>query len=221
MDKEFWLERWERAETGFHQDEINPYLQQHWRDLKLASGSVVFVPLCGKSRDMVWLRQQGHAVLGVELSPIAARDFFRENAMQPQALDSGKFDCLQADGIRLLCGDFFDLSRLELSNISAVFDRASMVALPPDMRARYVRHLASILPAGTQILLITFDYPQTEMPGPPFAVTPAEVEALYRDYAAVRLLAQHDVLDENPRFKQRGMTRLQENIFLLTLRQPK
>jgi thiopurine S-methyltransferase len=221
MEKEFWLERWERAETGFHQDEINPYLQQHWRGLGLPRGSVVFVPLCGKSRDMVWLRQQGHAVLGVELSPIAARDFFTENGMQPQALDSGKFDCLQADGIRLLCGDFFDLSRLELSNISAVFDRASMVALPPDMRARYVRHLVSILPAGTQILLVTFDYPQTEMSGPPFAVTPAEVEALYRDYAEVRLLAQHDVLDENPRFKQRGMTRLQENIFLLKLHPPK
>jgi thiopurine S-methyltransferase len=217
MKKEFWLERWERAETGFHQDEINPYLRQHWRELGLAKGCVVFVPLCGKSLDMMWLRQQGHAVLGVELSPIAAKDFFRENGLQPRELDSGKFDCLEADGIRLLCGDFFDLSRRELSSTRAVFDRASMVALPPAMRERYVKHLVSVLPAGTQILLITFDYPQHEMSGPPFAVTPAEVEALYRDHAEVRLLARHDVLDENPRFKQRGMTRLHENIFLLTL----
>jgi thiopurine S-methyltransferase len=165
------------------------------------------------------LRQQGHAVLGVELSPIAVQDFFRNQGQIPLELSSGKFDCLEADGIRLLCGDFFDLSRRELSSTRAVFDRASMVALPPAMRERYVEHLVGVLPAGTQILLITFDYPQHEMSGPPFAVTPAEVEALYRDYAEVRLLARHDVLDENPRFKQRGMTRLQESIFLLTLRQ--
>lgn len=219
MDKDFWLERWEKAETGFHQDEINPYLQRHWPGLKLAPGSVVFVPLCGKSLDMMWLRKQPHAVLGVELSPIAVKDFFRENRLQPQELDSGKFGCCEADGIRLLCGDFFDLSRRELSNVSAVFDRASMVALPPAMRERYVKHLVSVLPAGTQILLITFDYPQHEMSGPPFAVTPTEVEALYRDYADVRVLAQNDVLDENPRFKQRGMTRLVESVFLLTVHQ--
>ncbi len=218
MEKEFWLERWQKAETGFHQGEINPYLQRHWRDLKLAPGSVVFVPLCGKSQDMMWLRQQGHAVLGVELSPIAVKDFFRENGMQPRELNSGKFDCMEANGIRLLCGDFFDLSRRELSNISAVFDRASMVALPPAMRERYVQHLVSVLPTGTKILLITFDYPQHEMSGPPFAVTPSEVAALYRNYADVRLLAQNDVLDKNQRFKQRGMTRLVESVFLLMLR---
>lgn len=218
MDKNFWLERWEKAETGFHQDEINPYLRRHWPELKLAPGSVVFVPLCGKSLDMMWLRKQPHAVLGVELSPIAVKDFFSEYGMQPQELDSGKFDCMEADGIRLLCGDFFDLSKRELSNVSAVYDRASMVALPPAMRERYVKHLARILPSGCQILLITFDYPQEQMSGPPFAVTPDEVRALYGDVAKVWLRSQHDVLDQNPRFKQRGMTRLIESVFILTMR---
>ncbi|HEY6096149.1 MAG TPA: thiopurine S-methyltransferase [Gallionellaceae bacterium] len=218
MEKDFWLERWEKAETGFHQDDINPYLKRHWPQLKLAPGSVVFVPLCGKSQDMHWLRQQPHAVLGVELSPIAVKDFFHEAGQTPLELDGGKFDCCEADGIRLLCGDFFDLGKRELSNVSAVYDRASMVALPPEMRARYVKHLASILPSGCQILLITFDYPQEQMSGPPFAVTPDEVTALYRDYADVRVLTQSDVLDENPRFKQRGMTRLVESVFLITLR---
>ncbi len=215
MEKEFWLERWERAETGFHQDETNPYLRKHWSELGLPLGSVVFVPLCGKSMDMVWLRQQGHPVLGVELSPIALRDFFKENGQTPLELSSGKFDCLEADGIRLLCGDFFDLSRRELSSISAVYDRASMVALPPEMRERYVRHLVSVLPPATQILLVAFDYPQNQMSGPPFAVSASEVEALYRDHAEIRLLAQHDVLAENPRFQQRGISRLQENTFSL------
>jgi thiopurine S-methyltransferase len=217
MKKEFWLERWERAEIGFHQDEINPYLLQYWQQLSHAGGEV-FVPLCGKSLDMVWLRQQGSKVLGVELSSIAVQDFFKENGQAPTHAQLGKFECCEADGIRILCGDFFDLSKVDMANVSAVYDRASLVALPPEMRERYARHLVSILPSATQILLVTFDYPQAEMQGPPFAVSISEVEALYGKYAAIQLLAQVDVLEQNPRFKARGMSRMQENIFLLTLR---
>lgn len=218
MKKYFWLERWEREEIGFHQNEVNPYLCEYWQELHLAHDSVVFVPLCGKSRDMLWLREQGHQVLGVELSNIAVQAFFKENGYTPHHVTRGKFEHCEADGIRILCGDFFDLSKDDLAKVSAVYDRASLIALPPEMRERYVRHLASILSPATQILLITVDYPQSEMPGPPFSVSPGEVEALYREHAEVRLLAQMDVLAQNPRFQQRGLSRLQENIFLLTLR---
>ncbi|OGT01005.1 MAG: thiopurine S-methyltransferase [Gallionellales bacterium RIFCSPLOWO2_12_FULL_59_22] len=218
MEKDFWLERWERKETGFHQDEVNPYLRQYWQELGLAKNSEVFVPLCGKSRDMLWLREQGHTVLGVELSPVAAQAFFEENGLHPHRTAGEGFDCCEADGIRILCGDFFDIGRDDLAQTIAVYDRASLVALPPEMRERYARHLASILPPVTQILLVTFDYPQAEMSGPPFAVSVGEVQALYREYAEIRLLAQLDVLAQNPRFRERGVSRLQENIFLLTLR---
>lgn len=219
MEKDFWLERWERAEIGFHQDEVNPYLRDYWQALHPVSGSEVFVPLCGKSLDMLWLRQQGHAVLGVELSAIAVQGFFAENGLVAEHASDARFDCCEADGIRILCGDFFDLNKQDMTQVTAVYDRASLVALPPQMRQRYARHLVSILAPGTQILLVTFDYPQAEMSGPPFAVSPGEVEALYRDHADIRLLAQLDVLPQNPRFQQRGLTRLQENIFLLTLRE--
>ncbi len=217
MNKEFWLERWERSEIGFHQGEINPYLLRFWSELKIASGGEVFVPLCGKSLDLLWLRQQGHQVLGVELSPIAVRDFFVENGMALAHSRSGQFDCCEADGIRILCGDFFDLRKEDMAKVGAVYDRASLIALPPEMRARYARHLVDILPSATQILLVTVDYPQAEMLGPPFAVSVSEVEALYGKYAEIRLLAQEDVLAQNPRFRQRGVSRMQENIFLLTL----
>ncbi|WP_435626502.1 thiopurine S-methyltransferase [Candidatus Ferrigenium straubiae] len=217
MEKNFWLERWERKETGFHQDEINPYLREHWPELRLARSSKVFVPLCGKSRDMLWLREQGHAVLGVELSPLAAQAFFEENGLSPQRTRGERFDSHEADGIRILCGDFFDLDRDDLAGVKAVYDRASLIALPPEMRERYARHLVSILPPAAQILLVTLDYPQAEMSGPPFAVSVDEVNALYRDHAGIRLLAQLDVLAQNPRFRERGLSRLQENIFLLTL----
>lgn len=217
MKKEFWLERWERSEIGFHQDEVNPYLLKYWPELHAAQGGEVFVPLCGKSLDMLWLRQQGHRVLGVELSPIAVRDFFAENGMQLDHSRNGQFDCCEANDIRILCGDFFELTREHMVKVRAVYDRASLVALPPEMRERYARHLVDILPPRTQILLVTFDYLQAEMQGPPFAVSVSEVEALYGKHAEIQLLAQEDAMAKNPRFRQRGVSRMQENIFLLRL----
>lgn len=218
MKKDFWLERWEREDIGFHQDDFNPHLRRYWHEMHLAPGSLVFVPLCGKSRDMLWLREQGHRVLGVELSDIAVQAFFRENGYASGHVQDGKFERCEANGIRILCGDFFDLSRNDMADVQAVYDRASLIALPPEMRERYVRHLASILPPATRILLITVEYPQPEMQGPPFSVSIGEVETLFCEYAEVGLLAKLDVLEQNPRFQQRGLSRLQENIFMLTMR---
>ncbi|HEY0665915.1 MAG TPA: thiopurine S-methyltransferase [Gallionella sp.] len=218
MEKDFWLERWNKSEIGFHQGEVNPYLRRYWPELNLARGSEVFVPLCGKSRDLLWLREQEHRVIGVELSDLAVRAFFEENGYAPKLDSDERFECQAADDIRLLCGDLFDLAENDLAEVTAVYDRAALVALSADMRERYVRHLASILPPATQTLLITFDYRQDEMPGPPFAVSPEEVHRLYHDYAEINLLAQLDVLAQNPHFQARGLTGLQENIFLLTLR---
>lgn len=218
MKKEFWLERWERAETGFHEGVVNAYLMQYWQELQLAGDSTVLVPLCGKSVDMQWLRQQGHAVVGVELSEIAVQAFFGENGYTPAVTSHDKFSQYEANNIRILCGDFFDLKRGDVAGVSAVYDRASMVALPPEMRQDYVQHLLHILPPKTQILLVTFDYPQAEMPGPPFALAAEEVEALFSKQTGIKLLAQFDMLAQNPRFQQRGLSRLQESIYLLTLK---
>ena len=217
MKKDFWLERWQRAEIGFHQDEINQYLTHYWPSLDAAPGSTVFVPLCGKSRDMVWLRDQGHEVVGVEFSPVAVRAFFEENGLEPVISCREDFDQCEAGHIRILCGDFFDLTRDDLPDVKAVFDRASLVALPPEMREKYANHMLKILPHDTQILLITFEYDQSRMSGPPFAVTREEVYKLYSGATSVELLAHIDTLDDNQRFRARGLDRLFENIFRITV----
>jgi len=218
MKKDFWLERWAREEIGFHENEVNAYLIQYWHELHLAHDSAVFVPLCGKSADLQWLREQGYPLLGVELSRIAVQAFFTGNGYLAKVVHSEKFERYEANGIRILCGDFFDLGPEDMAGVTAVYDRAAMVALPPEMRERYVKHLLSILPPAAQILLVTFDYPQAEMQGPPFALSAEEVNALYREHAEIRLLDKIDVLAENPRFQKRGLTRLQESIYLLSLR---
>lgn len=216
MEKMYWLDRWERDEIGFHQTDVNSYLSKYWSELKLTHGSKVFVPLCGKSRDMLWLNEQGYTVLGVELSKLAVQAFFQENNYTPHHETNDKFVCFSVDGLSILCGNFLDLDKNDLATVSAVYDRASLVALPPEMRERYVSHLINILPNETKILLITFDYPQSEMTGPPFAVSPDEIERHYQHHADIRLLAQLDVLEQNPRFQERGLSRIQESVFLLT-----
>ena len=215
MEKNFWLERWQRNEIGFHEGVANAWLQQFWPRLQAASGLPVFVPLCGKSVDMVWLRAQGHPVLGVELSRLAAEAFFHEQGLAEIRQLNGKFEQFESDGIRILCGDFFDLTEQDLVGTTLVYDRASMVALPPEMRVAYASHLMKILPAQAKILLIAFDYPQEQMPGPPFALPDAEIRYLYGNYAEIELLDEVDALPQNPRFASRGVTRLHERIYLL------
>lgn len=194
------MDRWIQGETGFLQEKINSYLLQYWQELHLVPGSQVFVPLCGKSSDMLWLLKQYYWVLGVELSAVAVQEFFNVNGYSPQHEIKGKFDRYEINDISILCGNFFDLEEDDLIKVNAVFDRASMVALPLEIRGHYVHHLLNTLPPATKILLITFDYPQSEMSGPPFAVSPKEVETLYQNYAEIRMLAQVDVLEQNPHF---------------------
>ncbi len=216
MKAEFWLERWQRKEIGFHQDEINAHLQEYWGGLRLSAGGEVFVPLCGKSSDMLWLRAQGHRVLGVELSPLAVEDFFLENELKPQVRSAGAFDRWSCDGVSILCGDFFDLEAADVKAVAGVYDRASLVALPQEMRERYAQHLHRILPAGSPMLLVSMDYAQQEMGGPPFAVSEAEVRGLYEAHYAIERLYTLDVLAENPRFRERGLTRLDEVVYRLS-----
>lgn len=218
MEPSFWHARWEANEIGFHQPDINPHLQRYWPRLGAPRGGRIFVPLCGKSADMLWLAGAGHCVTGVEISPIAVQAFFAENDLQSQACAQGRFTARQAGEITLLEGDFFDLRPDDIGAVAAAYDRASLIALPPEMRRRYARHMASLLPSGIPVLLITLDYPQTEMGGPPFAVSAAEVEALYAADFAIQPFAGTDILAENPRFRARGLTRLSEQAYHLVRR---
>jgi len=216
MTHEYWLNRWERNEIGFHQEDFNPYLLEYWPLLEIPDNGTVFLPLCGKSRDMIWLNNRGHSVLGVELSKLAIAAFFQENKAIPVRQTEQNFARYAAGRITILQGDFFNLNKKHLEKISAVYDRASLVALPPDTRKRYVQHMMHILPPATQLLLVSFDYPQTEMQGPPYAVSVEEISILYQHHAEINLLRQVDVLHENSRFQQLGLSRLEENIVLLT-----
>jgi thiopurine S-methyltransferase len=215
MHAEFWQARWARSEIGFHLPEVNPYLQRHWSALGLPAGARVLVPLCGKSLDLAWLAGQGYQVVGIELAQRAVEDFFREHGLQPQVSEVGDFTLYRAGSVEIYCGDFFALTEQQLSGCVALYDRAALIALPAPMRERYVAHLTQVLPVDCQGLLVTLDYDQTQMDGPPFAVADNEVLRLFASAWQVTSLECADVLGENWKFLQRGLERLDERVYRL------
>ena len=218
MHEAFWQDRWARSQIGFHQEKVNGYLRRHWSALGLASGSAVLVPLCGKSLDLAWLAEQGHRVIGVELAERAVQDFFTERDVQPQVSQRGAFKVYQAGELQILCGDFFALSREDVAGCQAFYDRAALIALPPEMRERYVAHLQAILPSTCQGLLVTLVYDQQRMDGPPFSVEDAEVEGHFAAGWMLRVVEEKDVLAGNPRFADSSLAAVDERVFHLTRR---
>jgi len=205
MDPEFWHTRWESEQLGFHQTEANALLREHWPRLDLAPEAGVFVPLCGKSLDMHWLRERGHPVLGVELSPIAIQNFFAEAGLECERRRRGPFEVSSSAGLELFCGDFFDLTKADLDGVRAFYDRACLIALPPAMRERYAAHLKAILPREVTGLLVTVEYDQASMDGPPHSVTPAEVEQLFGDEFEIETLWQSGEVPPPPPVPERGI----------------
>lgn len=200
MDPEFWLQRWREGRIGFHNDRVLPLLQKHWPALDLDAGSRVFVPLAGKSLDMLWLAAQGHRVLGVELSELAVAQFFAENGLRPQVRESRYGVHHVAGNIELIHGDAFALDEAILSDCAGVYDRAALIALPPPLRARYVDQLYARLPRDCRGLLVTLEYPQHERAGPPFSVPESEVRERFPPRWSVDLLERRDLLAHEPGF---------------------
>ena len=155
MSNQRWKAKWKADDIAFHQSQIHPHLIRFWPRLALPEGATVLVPLCGKSLDLGWLHQQGHRVIGVELSHIAIAAFFAERGLQPQRQRLGRFQRYWAWTLELWCGDLFDLRREDLGEVAAVYDCAALTALPATSRGHYVRQLSSLLGTGGQMLLLT------------------------------------------------------------------
>ena len=214
----FWQELWLREDTPpFHLPQVNPHLIRHFPQLRLAPGARVLVPLCGKSVDLGWLASQGVTPVGVELSPQAAAAYYAEQNLTPQVSRLGPFERYEAGGVVILCGDFFELQPAMLAPFDAVYDRAALIALPIGLRHAYAATLARLLRPGGPLMLVALDYPQEQMQGPPFALTPAQVAELYPGWPASEWHRQ-DIRPQEPRFAARGLTRLEE--YVLQLQHP-
>lgn len=192
MEAEFWHKRWQNNQIAFHEDAPNTLLTAHFAALGLPAGAVVFVPLCGKTTDMPWLRSRNYRVVGAELSRLAVEQFFGERGLVPTVTPAGRLERFESEGITLFLGDLFELDKATLGPIDALYDRAALVALPEPMRERYAAHLLALTGASPQ-LLVTFDYDQSLANPPPHSVIEAEVRRHYEAHYRVELAERRDV----------------------------
>ncbi len=192
MDEGYWHSRWQNNEIAFHEDAANALLVGHVETAFGRPGTRVFLPLCGKTRDIGWLLARGYQVAGAELSRQAVDQLFEELGVEPEVTDQGRLTRCSADGLDIFVGDFFALTAAMLGPVDAVYDRAALVALPAAMRPRYAAHLTQTTDAAPQ-LLITYEYDQSLMDGPPFSVGGEEIKELYADRFEVTRLASVEV----------------------------
>ncbi|MFK0094905.1 thiopurine S-methyltransferase [Pseudomonas sp. NPDC090592] len=212
MEPAFWHKRWADNQIGFHQGQVNPYLQAHWPTLALAPGGRVLVPLCGKSLDLAWLAGQGYRVLGVELSRRAVEGFFREHGLEPEVREQGAFEVWRHGDVELWCGDFFALRAEDVGDCVGLYDRAALIALPAPMRAGYMQLLSALLPARCRGLLVTLDYDQSLLDGPPFSVGDEEVRQGLAGWQLDELEAV-EMIQDSPKFLQAGASSLLERVY--------
>jgi thiopurine S-methyltransferase len=216
VEPEFWHKRWRLGQIGFHQSTVDRHLQAYWPAFNLPAGSRVFVPLCGKSLDLKWLHERGHAVVGVEISSAAVERFCLEQGILARRRLHAGFEIFEAERLQLFCGDFFALTPALLKSVAAVYDRASLIAWPPEMRAPYVEHITRLTDPGTPTLLIAAEYPQVQMQGPPFSVTRDVIDRLYLSHHSIDELGRYEFQEIEPRLKARGLTELREVCYRLT-----
>jgi thiopurine S-methyltransferase len=181
-------------------------------------GECVFVPLAGKSLDMLWLAARGYRVLGVELSKLAVEQFFSEHQLLPTRRDCAYGTHYVAGEIELICGDAFALEADILGRCMGVYDRAALIALPAEMRHRYAHQLYARLPSGCRGLLVTLEYPPQEKDGPPFPVNEDEVRRLYAHDWTIEVLERCDILASQPGFIAEGVTALHTAAYSLRRR---
>lgn len=217
MEKQFWEEKWQAQELGFHLPFVHPILKRNLAAFDLPAGATVFLPLCGKTLDISWLLEQGVSVVGAELSELAVRQLFESLNVSPDVSPWGEGRVWRHGALTVFQGDVFALTADDLGDVGLVYDRAALVALPAAMRERYAAHLVEVTRRAPQ-LLITFEYDQQRMEGPPFAVPGEEVARLYGGSHAVDCLSRKDVIANQPAFRERGLDRFEEIAWRLTPR---
>ena len=186
--------------------EVYPGLTEFWPKLSLKQNSTVLVPLCGKSLDMLWLAEQGFHVVGIEASSKALEQFMEKSGQQFSRTHSHGYTVFKSPKIELWQGNFMNFPEHALHSIDAIYDKAAIVALPPEMRNRYASKLLNLGNRSMEIFLQSFEYEQTEMHGPPFSVDENEIHTHFSHRFDITIMNERSMLEDVKKFQQRGLS---------------
>ena len=208
-----YILQWQGDKLGWHKEDINPHLLKHINTILLSSNAGnaypipkhnIFVPLCGKSIDLVYLATHTGIsnVVGIDIVRNAAVDFASEHTeFTIQEVDKqqckeeeddtnnkiGKdtttsIQKFKGNKLTILIDDLFKMPTNNRYDI--IYDRASIVAIKPSLRQEYVNLMGTLLQPGGSILLVTLDRRTTtseeaKNDGPPFSLDEKEIRQLY------------------------------------------
>ena len=228
IDKNFWLGCWKNNKLGFNQEKTNSSLIKFFPDLLLPNKASVFVPLCGKSIDMIWLLKQGLDVVGIELSPLAIQAFFKENDLPYKKTSLGPFKKWTANDqpITILEGDIFLFDTKYLKKIETmknpffhlIYDRASLIALPSDIRKKYYKLYEKLMNKESKSLLLTIEYEDKNFEGPPFSVIQEEIKNFLNNNFNVSLLNHEKVTPLSTRFLESCLEEISQKVYKIEKR---
>jgi thiopurine S-methyltransferase len=217
MHKE-WAGYWAEGRTGFHRSAVHEVLERHWERLAPTADRRVLVPLCGKTLDLPWLASRCAEVVGSEWVEQAVQTFFAEQGLSPDKVALAEHQRYSSANLSLVQGDFMTLQASEIGRFEACWDRAAMVALPQQVRDRYVPSLVSLMQPGGRILLVTYDTEKPIEEGPPYCVRPGEAARRYAAFGQVTLLESIEHTPENnPKVREKGLPWMREDVFLVEL----
>lgn len=172
--------------------QVNPQIEAWFKTLNIVAGGRVFVPLCGKTLDIGWLLEQGFEVVGAELNETAVSELFESLDIEPEVTNDGDVTWYRGPRIAIAQGNIFNITAATLGHVDAIYDRAALIALPDDLREKYCNHLIAITQSALQ-LLVSIEYDQNEMNGPPFSVPHEWVEGAYAKAYSLTVLVIKDV----------------------------
>lgn len=219
MEFEFWDNCWQRESQPFHLAEAHTFLVKYVQQY-FSADKRVFVPLSGKSIDLVFLSEQGYYPVGVEFNPKAVNRFIEENQLEFSSQtfsvdDDHELVRYHNHTMEVWLADFFDITSEQIGKFRQVYDRAAFIALPEAMRSDYAKHLKSMLAKDATLLLVTMDYVPDEMSGPPFHITLDEIKQQFPE-GRVEELCRCSLLDTHPRWKELELSRLDEVLYKIT-----
>lgn len=206
----FWIENcWSQGRTPWHLTKPHDFLIKHLHRLlngRKVSDCNILVPLCGKSVDLIWLKDQGFKqIIGVEGVRTAIQDFSSESGISLketvlQGMDIPSFE--SEDGrLKIILTDFFKLDHPSVNaSVDCVWDRGSLVAILPEHRPQYTASIQRLLrkESSWRYLAAITEYDKSHMEGPPHSITHEELKGIFGLFADAEVIEVADVSSGEP-----------------------
>jgi len=214
---QYWQARWATGQSQWHSDQPHKYLVKYIDQLAVGSSKVrIFLPMCGKAGDLMYLYQAGHTVLGVEGVPFVVEQFFRENKIEHEKtkmeeLNGWKYKSKDGRMTVFAC-DFFLMTPAILGAVDAVYDRGALTAITPQDRQSYIAVMKNLLSPEFRYILNAYEYDDTMFQGPPRNLPRDEVFNLFEKFAEVDILEESDDDASADAFNLEWMTKV---VFIL------